>query len=85
MSKEQIVEQLKTGVVALSFIKADGSNRSGRFTLNGDVPAAKALLEAIEASDAPTVKGDNISAIELLDNGSAQWRSVNLATATVNA
>ncbi len=76
-----IVEQLKNGIVNVTFTKADGTSRTMAATLNADAhPSAKKLLEGVAT---PTATASGLIAV--VDTEIGQWRNINLTTAVVNS
>lgn len=73
--RDYIVEQLRTRVLEVDFTKADGSQRTMKCTLRGDLlpPAPKPVIDTLKQP-----KAENLDVIAAYDLESKGWRSFRL-------
>ena len=76
ISKDALKQQLKEGVKTITFIKADGSQRILRCTLQ------ESALPQVDASKVTTTKKQNEDALAVWDLDNAGWRSFRFDSIT---
>lgn len=76
MSKYELKEQLKDGIVTVVFEKVDGTIREMQCTLNKDIMPAQLLTEEQNAAKVRTENDDLLSVWDTQSNG---WRSFHVS------
>lgn len=76
MTKTELVEQLRTGVFAVTFTKVDGTSRTMPCTLS------EALLPARPVTETATVKRNNPEVLSVWCTDRQEWRSFRVANVT---
>jgi hypothetical protein len=74
MSREEIVALLKTGPCTVTFIKVDGTERRGMFTLHPDHLPPLPVVESKDGEAKPK-REPNLKIVSAWDMEKSAWRS----------
>ena len=72
ITKQELIDRLQTESIEVTFIKADGSERTMKCTLKAD------LLPVVEIKEGVKVKVENPEVLSVWDLESEGWRSFRI-------